>query len=173
MTEHGTGRTSDNGYDDEGTGYDPLTALQDVDDSRAAIAERLVTPWWYHPCLGLVLAALVVAVGARLPAPATLGIEAVAVVALGVLVSSYKRLTGLWVSLQSAGPRARRAWAVYAIPTVVCVLAAAALSPWLPLWVLGLLAGVVLVATVVCGRHMDDVLREEIRSGEAFATPVR
>lgn len=169
MTEHGT---SDNGYDDEGTGYDPLTALHDVDDSRAAIAERVVTPWWYHPCLGFVIAAIVVISGAGLPRNVVLVIVFGAMVSLVFLVHAYKRVTGLWVTLQSAGPRSRRAWLMYSIPTMGCVFVTSDLSGRLPLWVLGLLAVAVFVATVVCGRHTDYVLREEIRRGEASATPV-
>lgn len=33
--------------------YSAHDALTDIDSSNAAIADRLITPWWYHPALGV------------------------------------------------------------------------------------------------------------------------
>ena len=39
--------------------YNPRDALADVAATRSSVADRLITPWWYHPALGVILAALV------------------------------------------------------------------------------------------------------------------
>ena len=49
---------------------DAAAALDLVAASRAALADRLVTPWWYHPALGVLVGGLVgvwYARGGRLP----------------------------------------------------------------------------------------------------------
>jgi hypothetical protein len=37
---------------------DARSALQHLDTDRAFLAQRIVTPWWYHPTSGVVTATL-------------------------------------------------------------------------------------------------------------------
>ena len=136
-----------------------------ITDARAAVADRLVTPWWYHPILGLLLSAYVVALsfGSAL-------VIAVSIVlfigACGLLVSTYRRMTGLWVSGFDATGRAGR-WA-RALGIVVGVVTGGAWGiayltdlRW-PVWSL---AAVVLAAVVIIGRRFDLSLRAQLREG--------
>ncbi len=84
-------------------------ALGLVQSSRADLADRLVTPRWYHPVLGLLAGGLVLGYASdRL----LVRYGALAGFLLGtlLLVQAYRRLTGVWVSGYHPGP-ARR-WAV-------------------------------------------------------------
>ena len=142
----------------------PAEQLALIAAARAAVADRLTTPWWYHPILGLLLAGYLVTL--------SLGgtvVRAVAVVlfvvALGVLASTYRRLTGVWVSGFDAGGASR--WA-----KALGVLAALAIATswsvvyWTELtWPVWCLAAVMFVSTVVLGRRFDTALRAELRAG--------
>ncbi len=44
---------------------DALASIEAVNQAQAELADRLITPWWYHPGLGLVEALLVVSMGCR------------------------------------------------------------------------------------------------------------
>ncbi|GAB3624088.1 hypothetical protein GCM10027418_21720 [Mariniluteicoccus endophyticus] len=156
----------------ETNSYDPVSALADVDGSNAAIAERLVTPWWYHPVLGLALGALCLVSGRVVESP-LLAVMAGAGVALvsALLVGVYRRRTGLWVGPAQTGPRSRALWLAHSGLTIVVLVAAFGSGghptlAWLP-WAA---AAVALVGTIVLGRAVDAALRDEIRSGTAHAT---
>src|SRR5665648_1086034 len=90
------------------------TSLEDVRRMEADLADRLVTPWWYYPGMGLVEALIVssLAFPASLSAPALVA----GVAGLGLLVSAYRRLTGLGVSSQYFA--LARAWSIALL--VVC-----------------------------------------------------
>lgn len=144
-------------------------ALAAIDATRSSAADRLVTPWWYHPALGALTSAYLVgyAFGDTL---VRLVVLAGFLVALGLLAASYRRLTGVWVS----GHRAGRAtvWAV-AMGVLAMALVAAALLlysttglEW-PVWAC---AAVVFVSVVVLGRAFDAKLRAELRSGRVAAS---
>lgn len=153
--------------------YDPLAALADVEAARSSVAARLITPWWYHPILGAIIAAIVLVGALDLPNLVRLPVALAGAVGIGLLVGAYQRVTGLWVDLRNLGPTSRRWWLAYA--AIVTVVVGASLIPTavgraLPPWVAVLLSAVALVATVVLGRGMDSAMREEIRSGVA-ATP--
>lgn len=150
--------------------YDPVTALSDVDAARHSVADRLITPWWYHPALGAIIAAIVLVGALDLPNLVRLPVALLGAVGIGVLVGAYQRLTGLWVDLRNLGSTSRRWWVAYAV--IVVVVTGASLVPTvanqaLPTWLAILLAVMALVATIVLGRRMDSALREEIRSGVA------
>lgn len=155
---------------DQTPSYDARSALDDVATSREAVTDRLVTPWWYHPVLGAIVAVVILV--NTLPIPPVLGaVLALACVAgVGVLVAAYKKATGLWVNPRNAGPRARPWWAASAL--VITVTIVLAIIPTLsdltyPAWVGALLAAVAFVAVVVLGPRVDAGLREDIRSGDA------
>lgn len=136
--------------------------LQDVVAARAAAADRLVTPWWYHPALGLMLAVYVVGL--------SLGGVVLDLVLLllflgGVLllVRAYRRMTGVWVDGMSAGPARRWALAMGAVIFVVAV--AATVVPRLSdtVWPTYVLAALLVPVTVVLGRRFDEAVRRGLR----------
>ena len=68
---------------------------------RERLAERVVPPWWYDPALGVVVFLLVSALSLRDAGWWYFGDLAVGIVGLGVLVHTYRRITGVWVSISS------------------------------------------------------------------------
>jgi hypothetical protein len=143
-------------------GAEAAAALATVDDTRAQLADRLITPVWYHPTLGL-LAGGLIAIGELKNIAVFVAALLVYAVGSGVLVSSYRRLTGIWVS----GMRRDRVGRIslQLIGTLYVIAGSAA--------VLGLAVGVpgaflaggvvAFVAVVVLGRRFDDALRRELR----------
>lgn len=152
--------------------YGPRDALADVAASRAFVADRLITPWWYHPALGAILAAIVLVAALDLNTIVRLVVSLACAVGIGLLVAAYQRATGLWVDIRNLGPVSVRWWLAYVV--LVAVVVGTALVPSftgiiLPAWVAVLLTVVVFLGTVVLGRKMDVALRAEIRSGAATA----
>ncbi|PZE82166.1 hypothetical protein [Curtobacterium sp. MCBD17_032] len=144
-------------------------ALAAVDATRASVADRLVTPWWYHPTLGLLVAAYLVgyAVGDTI---VRMTVLVAFFVGIGVLTTVYRRRTGVWVSGHRAGAATR--WAVaMGVAAVVLVLTAlgvhAATDLLWPVWVC---AAIVFVVIVVLGRRFDARLRSELRNGHVVAS---
>lgn len=136
--------------------------LDDIAAARAAAADRLVSPWWYHPALGLLVAGLHLAI--------VLGSTAVLAAALGgfafgvtVLVSAYRKRSGVWVSGFAAGPASR--WAY----TLAATIAVVFIGSWILHRSTGLvwpsvIAAVVLFGAVIALGHRFDVsLREQLR----------
>lgn len=150
--------------------YDPRDALADVAASRNSVADRLVTPWWYHPILGLCLAAIVLVNALDLHNVVKLVVALTAAVSMGILVGAYQRLTGLWVDTRNLGPTSRRWWLAYVVVIFVVVgvpfLPAFTDQP-LPTWLAIAFTAVAFIATVVLGRRIDSAMREEIRTGRA------
>jgi len=140
---------------------DARTALAHLDEDRAALAQRIVTPWWYHPALGVIAATFA---GAHvLPGAGALMAIALGVVAIPTLMSLYARQTGVVVT-KPAGPRSRRflgAMLIVLVAAMVCALLFK-LTGVDPLWGLAP-AMVTFVATVILGRRYDDALRRETR----------
>jgi hypothetical protein len=149
-----------------GIGQDEAAAaLASVGATRAQLADRITTPGWYHPVLGLLAGGLI--------ASSELDNLAVFFAALlvyavgcGVLISSYRRLTGVWVSGLRRGPAGRVSLLLVGTLYIIAGLAALA---GLGLGVPGafVVGGVVaFVAVVVLGRRFDDALRRELRAAE-------
>ena len=146
-------------------------ALGAIDRAGGSVADRLVTPWWYHPVLGAALGAIVLAVGLAPRTPAgsacVVAVALAASITMGALVAAYRRLTGLWVSGDRIGPRARRPWlplilVLGAAMAIVCSLFATGTHlPWLAVAT----AVVGAVAVVVLGRRFDTALRADLRAG--------
>ena len=152
--------------------YDPGAALADVSSARRAVADRLITPWWYHPALGSILAAIMLVAALDLHDAVRLGVSLTGAAGIGLLVAAYQRTTGLWVDARNLGPVSRRWWLAYAV--IVAAVAGFSLLPTvsdraLPAWLAVLLAAVALGATIVLGRRVDGAMRAEIRSGAAPA----
>ena len=141
-------------------------ALKELNADGARLADRVVTPWWYHGVLGVIVAAFV---GSQvLDGAAPLFVVALGIVALPVLTTAYSRRYGVTVT-RPAGRRSRRLLFGTVAVLVVAMIAAIVLtfidvSPW---WVL-VPTTAAFIATVVFGRRYDDALRGELtRNGDA------
>ena len=111
---------SDGGTMDRTAAAAELAAL---DADRAALADRVVQPWWYDALLGLLVAGFIASYSSH-NAWVITGALLVLLLGLRGLMAVYRRLTGVWVSglRPGATQRAVRVWfVVYA-----GVLAAAA-----------------------------------------------
>jgi hypothetical protein len=142
------------------SGSEQLAAIA---QARAAAADRLTTPWWYHPTLGLLCAAYVPAVS--FGAAAWRAVAVVLFVCAGAaLVQAYRRQTGVWVSGFHRG-RSRR-WAIATSLllglTVAGGLATAQLTD--RGWVVWLLSAVAFVGVNAFGRAYDAALRADLRA---------
>ncbi len=146
--------------------YTAHTALQDAADARERSAARVVTPWWYHPTLGVALTLILV--GIAVAPTAQIVFWALTSIALSLALSLlYRRITGVWVGPAQTGPRSRPVWLAFGAVVVAALGAAAAIrateaAPWLT----ALLAATVILATVVLGRMTDAALRADIRAGD-------
>src|SRR5699024_12311806 len=68
--------------------YDPRDALADVAASRGSVADRLVTPWWYHPILGALIAAIVLVNALHLSNLVKIVVAVASAAGMGLLVSA-------------------------------------------------------------------------------------
>jgi hypothetical protein len=137
--------------------------LASLDLGRAALADRLVTPWWYHPVLGVLLGGLVLAYG-------TLPINVLTLAllpyfgGLWLLARAYQAKTGIWLSGWTIP--AGRPWALaLAVVGAGCMLLAlvAHWAGWGPM-VPASAAGLAFAATVVGGWQYDRAIRADLRS---------
>ncbi|MGN5731657.1 MULTISPECIES: hypothetical protein [Arthrobacter] len=137
-------------------------ALTAIASARSNAAERLTTPWWYHPVLGLLAAMFVVTITIG----GTVAIIAVTVVyflGIGILMGAYRKKTGMWINGLKAG---RASW--WTLPVVVVMFGGLAGAYYFhaekgldwPAWVAGI---VVFVAVNVFGRGFDVALRKQLR----------
>ncbi len=114
--------------------------------------------------LGLSLAGIIIGL-AQDNVAVQLILTAVSLLAMAVIVTAYQRLTGLWVDTTNLGPKGKRYHRTYAVTVLVCL--AASFIPTQTLWFATVAAIIAFGATVVMGRHIDVLLREEIRNGNA------
>ena len=137
-------------------------ALTAIASARSNAAERLTTPWWYHPVLGLLAAMFVVTITIG----GTVAIIAVTVVyflGIGILMGAYRKKTGMWINGLTAG---KASW--WTLPLIVVMVGGMAGAYYFhaekgldwPAWVAGI---VVLVAVNVFGRGFDVALRKQLR----------
>ncbi|MEU4580293.1 MULTISPECIES: hypothetical protein [Nonomuraea] len=133
-------------------------ALEGVAEVRARVADRLVSPWWYHYGLAAAILLAYVSISFRF---ASYGVPFLAVAAAGLMMA-LKRVTGI-------APRAPRATpAVVAWSLVAMALTAGAMALEWGGGVKGAVAvaGVAVAAiAVVAGRRSDRALRGELRDG--------
>ncbi|WP_425860370.1 hypothetical protein [Arthrobacter sp. TWP1-1] len=142
---------------------DAREALATVADARANAADRLVTPWWYHPVLGLLVAVFVVAITIGNIA-VMISVTVVYFVGIGILVRAYKKKTGLWINGLTAG---KASW--WTVPLMVAMIASMGGAYYFhaekgldwPAWVAG---AIVFVAVNIFGRLFDGALRTQLRT---------
>ncbi len=142
------------------TADEARAALRGLDADGARLAQHMVTPWWYHPALGVIVAVVVAA--QALPGSASTIAVALAVIAIPVLLLAHTRRYGISTT-NPVGPRSRRLLlamlGILLLAMVAGVVVTLSDSPsW---WVLvpAALAG---VAMIVLGRRYDDALRDEV-----------
>lgn len=139
-------------------------ALDSIAATRSDLAARLVTPWYYHPILAVLMTGMVLVFGLEQFRDSQLRVLfpfVVIVVSLG-LVHFYARMTGVQVG-RPAGPRSKRMLTVFAVGLVAPLLWLIISEP--ALVVVLVLAVFVFVFTIVCGRAYDASLRADLRDG--------
>ncbi|GCE77067.1 hypothetical protein [Cellulomonas biazotea] len=154
---------NDFGDDDTASRPSPAEARQALSElaaDRATLAARVITPWWYHPALGGIVA-LIVGTQA-LPFPASALTLPVALFALPTLVVVYRRRYGVWIS-QPTGPRSRRVFRALMVVLLLAFAAALAVRFTGVAYHWALLPAVAgFVAAVVLGPWYDDLVRREL-----------
>lgn len=144
-----------------------IDALHEVATARRRLAERLYTPWWYHPVLGLLLGTLVLQLGGALGRPAMFLIP---VLVLGIIVLGriYRRLSGIDLYGNEApdgGQRGRSLLAIYVCGIIICFATGFLLGNQLGIaWTPWVIAAILVAGTVVVGRRYDGLLRTQLRS---------
>jgi hypothetical protein len=133
-----------------------LAALQ---ADRAALADRVMQPWWYDLALGLLLFGFLASYAAD-SLWVTFPVMIVFFGGLGVLVAAYKRITGVWVN---AGRRALIAWA--ALVLLVLVPAFVLAQGYGHHWVMVPAGAVLGIAVIVMGRIWGRAYVEDLRQG--------
>ena len=130
---------------------------------RERLAERVVPPWWYDPALGVVVFLLVSALSLRDAGWWYFVDLAVGIVGLGVLVHTYRRITGVWVSGLRAG-ETRRVIHVWLVAYALVVGAGAVAEFGFGLRGAMVVAGAVLgVAITFLGRWWTRLYVAELR----------
>jgi hypothetical protein len=139
-------------------------ALDAIDESRSDMADRLITPWWYHPVLGLLVGGLVTVATAGIPFTALMGVIAVYAVGLTLLVTAYRRKARVWVGFWDGGPKSRRSAALLLAVLLVITVVGAAVGIGMEIRWVAPVTGLAVAATMTLwGRHLDTIMRAEAR----------
>jgi hypothetical protein len=133
-----------------------LAALQ---SDRAALADRVLQPWWYDVALGLLLFGFLASYAfdslwVTFPALVLFG------AGLSVLVSAYRRITGVWVS---PGRRAMAGWSVLVL--LVLVPAFVLAEGFDQHWAMVVAGAVLGVAVAVISRLWGRTYAARLRAG--------
>jgi hypothetical protein len=104
---------------------DAAAQLAALRADRAAMAERVVQPWWYDALLGLIVFGLISSIGVRNDW-VKVAVIAACLAGMYALRVIYTRLTGMWVRGDRKGPTRRAIWVWLAFYVVVLGLAAGA-----------------------------------------------
>ena len=139
---------------------DARASLDAIHRVNADLADRLASPWWYYPGLGLV-EALVVSSFTFHVWWLQLLVVIVAMAGLRLLVTSWERLTGLGMSRKYNA--LARGWIIALLVVVGAAMAVVFLVDE-PV-VTAATAMVVFVATVVLGRRAEKTMQERLRDG--------
>lgn len=140
-------------------------ALGQLSADRSRLADRVVTPWWYHPTLGIIVSVFVLA--QVLSPPLSISLVALGIIAIPVLTTAYFRRYGISLT-QPTGRRSGRlpltSVGVLAVAMAgALIIRLAGISLW---WALPVAIGA-FVATVALGRRYDKVLRIELAQDQS------
>ena len=94
---------------------DAAAQLAALDADRAALADRVLQPWWYDVLLGLLLFGFLASYAFD-SLWVTFPALVVFFAGLGALVAAYKRISGVW---GSPGPRVVALWGVLVLLVLV------------------------------------------------------
>ncbi|WP_222262396.1 hypothetical protein [Modestobacter marinus] len=133
-----------------------LAALQ---ADRAALAERVLQPWWYDVTLGLLLFGFLASYAFD-SLWVTFPALVVFFAGLGALVAAYKRITGVWVSTDN---RTMVVWVVMVL--VVLVPAFVLAEGFGHRWVMVVAGAVLGIAVAVMGRRWGRAYVDHLRGG--------
>jgi hypothetical protein len=136
-----------------------LAALQ---ADRAALADRVVQPWWYDVALGLLLFGFLASYAFD-SLWVTFPAMVVFFAGLGALVAAYKRITGVWVN---AGARVMVPWATLVL--LVLVPAFVLAEGYGHHWVMVPAGAVLGLAVMVMGRVWGRAYADHLRGGGAL-----
>ena len=145
------------------------TELAAVSASRRKLAERIYTPWWYHPALGALAGLLVLASGGSIG----YGLVVMPLILLGAFGLSllHRHLSGVELRGPTApdgGRRGRVVLTIFVISLVVCGAFAYLLARELGLsWAPWALAAVALTTTITAGRAYDGSIRAQLRGSNS------
>jgi hypothetical protein len=132
-------------------------SLDEMALARAGIATRVVTPWWFHPMLGLLVGQHVLVQGVD-NRNWTLPSFLVFVIGATGLVLVSRAITGVSVATPR-GPRTRDLMGLRVLVPVACIWTAALVGG---LWFAVPASLVATAATIVLGRRFDTALRDEL-----------
>ena len=141
------------------------TELAAVSASRRKLAERIHTPWWYHPALGVLAGLLVLVIGGSIG----YGLIVMPLILLGTfgLGFLYRHLAGVDLRGPKApdgGKRGRVILTIFVTSLAVCGAFAYLLGHEFELgWAPWVLAAVALTTTITAGRAYDGSLRTQLR----------
>ena len=135
-------------------------SLDAIGRVNADLADRLTSPWWYYPGLGLIEALVVWSFTFHVWWLQLL-IVIIAMAGLRLLVTAWERLTGLGMSRKYNA--LARGW-IIALLGVVAVAMAVVFFADAPV-VTAVAAIVVFVATVVLGRGAETAMQDRLRRG--------
>jgi hypothetical protein len=139
---------------DRDTAAAQLAALR---EDRAALADRVLQPWWYDVALGLLLFGFLASYAFD-SLWVTFPALVVFMAGLGALVAAYRRITGIWVNVTT---RALVLWG--AVVVVVLVPAFVLAEGYEQHWAMVVAGAVLGVAVVVFGRLWGRAYVAELR----------
>lgn len=126
---------------------------------RAALADRVVQPWWYDVALGLLLFGFLSS-SAFDSLWVTLPAAVVFLAGLGALVAAYRRITGLWVNTPA---RLMTRWGVFVLAVLVPAFVLA--EGFDQRWAMVVAGAVLGLAAGLLSRHWGRAYAAELRAG--------
>ncbi|MET9091364.1 hypothetical protein ABZX72_04675 [Streptomyces cyaneofuscatus] len=137
-------------------------ALGEVATSRARVADRVSSPWWFHSGLGLAFALACAAISLRW-ADWAMGPFVLAVLGLGWAI---RRTSGVTFDRYTSTPDAARYFGAYLLACLVLVASGMTLEWGFDVrWAIAGAGLVASVLTVVMGHRVDATVRRELRAG--------
>jgi hypothetical protein len=134
-----------------------VAQLASLQADRAALADRVVPPWWYDVSLGVLLGGFLASYAFDSPW-VTVPALVVFCAGLGALVQTYKQITGVWVNVDA---KSMALWCAVCVPVLATAFVLA--EGFDQHWVM-VPAGVVLgIAIVLFGRRWNRAFAAELR----------
>ncbi|GAA2038831.1 hypothetical protein GCM10009720_19080 [Yaniella flava] len=137
-----------------------------VAGARSELADKIYTPWWYHPTLGVLVGLTALLLGKTF---GTVGIFLGTLPVLGMvgLAFTYRRLSGVDLIGEYAvtgRAKGRRLLRLLAIVVGIILITSPVLGSLLGLnWAPWILAIIAVVLISILGRAYDRTLRAELR----------